>query len=117
MDVLSRGATVVREYAKQTQANGITRAHGTEGPVQMAVLERRVQRSRVVVEGEQEMVAGEDSARSRAALGPIEQRSMKIAAAAGDLEADWNLLAVNGGIPLPCAGDGSLGDSRRCEQE
>jgi hypothetical protein len=83
----------------------------------MTVRKRRVQGSRVVVEHDQEMVAGEDSTRSGAALRPVEQGSVKVAAAACNLKADWNLLAMDRGVPYPCPGNGALGNGGGGEQE
>jgi hypothetical protein len=42
---------------------------------------------------------------------------MEIAAVASDLEADWNLLAVDRGVAHPTPGDGTLGNGGCGEQE
>src|SRR5882757_4109593 len=83
----------------------------------MTVRKRRVQRSCVIVERQQKVIAGEDSTRSRTALRPVEQCGVKVVAVACDLKADWYLLPVDSGVTLPCPGNGTLGEGGRGEQE
>jgi radical SAM superfamily enzyme len=63
------------------------------------------------------MIAGENGARGRAALRPIEQSRVKVATASCDLKADWNLLAVDRGVSCPPPRNGTLGDGGCGEQE
>jgi hypothetical protein len=62
------------------------------------------------------MIAGEDGAGGGAAVRPVEQSGAKVIAATGDLEANRNLLAVDGSATLPRTGNdtlpGALSDGR-----
>src|SRR5260370_39619347 len=71
VDILSRRSAVVRACAKRIQADRIARGGGAEATGEMTGCKRRVQRLGIVVEGEQEMVASEDTARGGGGPGTV----------------------------------------------
>ncbi len=102
VNILWLRARVAGTGPMSAQTNRITCRCRSKRTSETAIRKRRIECFCVVVERKKEMVASKDCACSRAFLRSIEQRSMKIAAGAGDLKLNWNLLAMDSCAALPC---------------
>ena len=99
--------------------DGVAGGRCAEGSGEPAVVESGIEGAGEVVEGDEEVAVGKGGAGGGGLLGAVDEDGFEVGGRAGDIKVDGDLLVTDGGVALPCAGDGGLvlGEDSRRKQE